>query len=160
IKICREAKIPAEIYHLKAAGKPNWHKMDAALSKIEAARKEGLPLTANMYGYTAGAASLTACIPPWAMEGGEIAMRRRLRDPELRKRVVSEIRDKTDWPNFYRNAGSSDFVRPISFKQTALKPLQGLTLTQIAERRGKDPIETLIDLLLEDESGIGTLYFI
>jgi N-acyl-D-amino-acid deacylase len=160
IRICRKAKIPAEIYHLKAAGKPNWHKMGAALAKIEAARKEGLPLTANMYGYTAGAASLTACIPPWAMEGGEIAMRRRLRDPELRKRVVSEIRDKTDWPNFYRNAGSSDFVRPISFKQTALKPLQGLTLTQIADKRHKDPIATLIDLLLEDESGIGTLYFI
>lgn len=160
IRICREAKIPTEIYHLKAAGKHNWHKMDAAIAKIEAARSEGLPLTANMYGYTAGAAPLTACIPPWAMEGGELAMRRRLHDPEQRKRIVVEIRDKTDWPNFFRNAGGPEFVKPISFKQTALKPLQGLSIAEIAQRRGKDPIETLLDLLTEDESGIGTLYFI
>src|SRR5438876_196447 len=160
IRICREAKIPAEIYHLKAAGKNNWSKMDAALAKIEAARSEGLPITADMYGYTAGAAPLTACIPPWAMEGGEIAMRKRLHDAEARKRIIAEIRDKTDWPNFYRNAGAAEFVRIISFKQAALKPLQGLTLAQIAERRHKDPIETLLDLLIEDESGIGCLYFI
>jgi N-acyl-D-amino-acid deacylase len=160
IRICREAKIPTEIYHLKAAGKHNWHKMDAAIAKIEAARKDGLPLTANMYGYTAGAAPLTACIPPWAMEGGELALRRRLRDPEQRKRVVVEIRDKTDWPNFFRNAGGPDFIKPISFKQAALKPLQGQSIAEIAKQRGKDSIETLLDLLVEDESGIGTLYFI
>src|SRR5262245_47552602 len=160
IRISRDAKIPTEIYHLKAAGKHNWPKMDAALAKIEAARAEGLPITANMYGYNAGNAPLTACIPPWAMEGGEIAMRRRLRDSETRQRIVVEIRDKTDWPNFYRNAGSGEFVRPVGFKQPALKPLQGLTLAQIAAKRGKDPIETLIDLLLEDESGISTLYYI
>lgn len=160
IRICREAKIPTEIYHLKAAGKHNWHKMDAAIAKIEAARTEGLPLTANMYGYTAGAAPLTACIPPWAMEGGELAMRRRLRDPEQRQKIVVEIRDKTDWPNFFRNAGGPEFIRPISFKQTALKPLQGQSIAEIAQKRNKDSIETLLDLLIEDESGIGTLYFI
>jgi N-acyl-D-amino-acid deacylase len=160
IRICGEAKIPTEIYHLKAAGKHNWPKMDAAIAKIEAARKEGLPLTANMYGYTAGAAPLTACIPPWAMEGGELALRRRLRDPEQRQRIVVEIRDKTDWPNFFRNAGGPEYIKPISFKQAALKPLQGLSIAEIAKQRGKDPIETLLDLLVEDESGIGTLYFI
>jgi N-acyl-D-amino-acid deacylase len=160
IRISREARIPAEIYHIKAAGKHNWKKMDAAIAKIEAARREGLPITANMYGYTAGAAALTACIPPWAMEGGEVAMRRRLRDPDQRKRVVADIRTGADWPNFYRNAGSPDHVMPVSFKREALKPLQGKTLAQIAKERGKDPVETLIALLLEDESGVGTVYFI
>src|SRR5262249_13249869 len=110
IRISREAKIPAEIYHFKAAGKANWKKMDAAIAKVEAARREGVSITANMYGYTAGAAPLTACIPPWAMEGGEVAMRRRLRDPGARKRILADIRDKTDWPNFYHNAGSPENV--------------------------------------------------
>src|SRR5207253_5547015 len=132
IRICREAKIPAEIYHLKAAGKNNWSKMDAALAKIEAARSEGLPITADMYGYTAGAAPLTACIPPWAMEGGEIAMLRRLRDAESRTRLLNDIKNKTDWPNFYRNAGSPENILLVSFRKDTLKPLQGKTLAKIA----------------------------
>jgi N-acyl-D-amino-acid deacylase len=160
IRICREAKIPAEIYHFKAAGQRNWQKMDAAIAKVEAARREGLPLSANMYGYTAGAAPLTACIPPWAMAGGEIAMRRRLREPESRARLLDDIKNKTDWPNFYLNAGSPDNVMLVSFKQESLKPLQGKTLAQIAKERGKDPVETLLDLLAEDSSSIGTVYFI
>src|SRR5947208_12821440 len=82
IRICREAQIPAEVYHFKAAGRANWPKMDAAVARVEAARRAGLPVTADMYVYTAGAAPLTACIPPWAMAGGELAMRRRLRDPD------------------------------------------------------------------------------
>jgi N-acyl-D-amino-acid deacylase len=160
IRISREAGIPAEIYHFKAAGRDHWNKMDAAIAKVEAARQAGLKITANMYVYTAGAASLTACIPPWAMAGGELAMRRRLRDPEDRKRVLHDIRTKTDWPNFYRNAGSPDRIMLISFKQERLKQLQGKTLAEIAKQRGKDPVETLLDLLLEDESSIGTAYFI
>jgi N-acyl-D-amino-acid deacylase len=160
IRISREARIPAEIYHFKAAGKANWSKMDAAIAKVEAARREGLRITANMYCYTAGAAPLTACIPPWAMAGGEIAMRRRLRDAESRARVVSEIRASKSWPNFYLNAGAPDRLMPISFKKAELKPLQGKTLAEIAAGRHKDPVETLVDLLLEDESSIGTVYFI
>jgi N-acyl-D-amino-acid deacylase len=160
IRISREAGIPAEIYHFKAAGLGNWKKMDAAIAKVESARRDGLPITANMYVYTAGAAPLTACIPPWAMEGGEAAMRRRLREPESRKRVLDDIQNKTDWPNFYRNAGSPDHIVPVSFKHESLKPLQGKTLTQIAKDRDKDPIETLLDLLIEDGSSIGTVYFI
>jgi N-acyl-D-amino-acid deacylase len=160
IRISREAGLPAEIYHFKAAGKGSWPKMDAAVAKVEAARRQGLPITANMYCYTAGAAPLSACIPPWAMEGGEVAMRRRLRDPESRRRVVDYIRNRTDWPNFYRNAGSPENVVPISFKREALKPLQGQSLAKIAAQRGKDPIETLLDLLVEDESSVGTAYFI
>jgi N-acyl-D-amino-acid deacylase len=161
LRISREAKIPAEIYHFKAAGQANWHKMDAAIARVEAARREGLPVTANMYCYTAGAAPLTACIPSWVMEGGEIAMRRRLRDPESRARAVAQIRsDNKTWPNFYLNAGSPERVLLVSFKQERLKPLQGKTLAEIAAGRGKDPVETLVDLLLEDESSIGTVYFI
>jgi N-acyl-D-amino-acid deacylase len=160
IRICREAKVPAEIYHFKAAGKKNWNKMDAAIAKVKAARDQGLAITADMYCYTAGAAPLTACIPPWAMEGGEKAMRRRLRDPDSRHRILEDIRNKADWPNFYRNAASPDNVLLISFKQDALKPLQGKTLAQIAQLRSKDPLETLLDLLTEDESSIGTAYFI
>src|SRR5262249_10971731 len=120
IRISRAAGIPAEIYHIKAAGKNNWKKMDAAIAKVEAARREGLAITANMYGYTAGAAPLTACIPPWAMEGGDTAMRRRLRDPDSRRRMLDDIRTKTDWPNFYHNAGSPDNLMPVSFRQEAL----------------------------------------
>ncbi len=160
IRISREANIPAEIYHFKASGKENWKKMDAAIAKVEAARRDGLAITANMYGYTAGAAPLTACIPPWAMEGGELDMRRRLRDPDSRRRVVADIRDKTDWPNFYHETGSPENIVLISFKQETLKPLQGKTLADVARQRGKDPVETLLDLLLEDQSSIGAAYFI
>jgi N-acyl-D-amino-acid deacylase len=160
LRISREARIPAEIYHFKAAGQSNWNKMEAAIAKVEAARRDGLPISANMYVYTAGAASLTACIPPWASEGGEAAMRRRLREPESRKRLLDDIRNKTDWPNFYRNAGSPENIVPVSFKQESLKPLQGKTLAQIARLRDKDPVETLLDLLVEDGSSIGTVYFI
>jgi N-acyl-D-amino-acid deacylase len=160
IRISREANVPAEIYHFKAAGKRNWHKMDAAIAKVKAARDQGLAITADMYCYTAAAAPLSACIPPWAMEGGEITMRRRLRDPDHRRRIIEDIRNKADWPNFYRNAGSPENVVLISFKKEVLKPLQGKSLAQIAGERHKDPLETLLDLLMEDESSIGTAYFI
>jgi N-acyl-D-amino-acid deacylase len=159
-RICRAAKIPCEIYHFKAAGRANWKKMDDAIAKVEAARREGLPITADMYCYTAGAAPLTACVPPWAMEGGEIAMRRRLRDPDARRHILDDIRNKTDWPNFYHTAGAPENILLIDFKRQALKPLQGKTLAQIARQRGKDPVEVLLDLLAEDESSIGAAYFI
>jgi N-acyl-D-amino-acid deacylase len=160
LRICREANIPTEIYHLKAAGQNNWKQMDAAIQQIEVARKAGLAVTTDMYCYTAGGAPLTACIPPWAMEGGEMAMRRRLRDSESRARIAEEIRHKKDWPNFYLNAGSADRLQLIGFKSAALKPLQGKTLAEIAKLRDKDPVETIMDLLTLDESSISTLYFI
>ena len=160
IEIGREAKLPVEIYHFKAAGKNNWKKMDEAIAKVEAARKQGLAVTANMYCYEAGAASLSACIPPWAMAGGEAAMRKRLKDKEDRRRVLDDIRNKTDWPNFYHNAGSPDNVLIVGFKKESLKPLQGKTLAQIAKLRGVDAVETILDLLVEDESAVSTAYFI
>jgi N-acyl-D-amino-acid deacylase len=159
IRIAREGNVPAEIYHFKAAGRDNWPKMDAAVAKVEAARKAGLRVTANMYCYTAGATGLDACIPPWAQNGGEIAMRRRLREPADRQRIAADLQ-KTDWPNFYHNAGSPENVLLVSFKKDRLKPLQGMTLAQVAAQRGKDAVETLMDLLAEDESRIGTIYFL
>jgi N-acyl-D-amino-acid deacylase len=158
LRIAREANIPAEIYHFKAAGQANWPKMDAAIAKVEAARRDGLKITADMYCYRAGATGLDACIPPWAQDGGEVAMRRRLRDPEARKRIAADL-DKDDWPNFYRNAGSPDRILLVAFKKDHLKPLTGLTLAQVAAKRGTGPYETLMDLLAEDESRIGTVYF-
>jgi len=160
VSISRQAQIPAEIYHFKAAGQSNWHKMDDAIARVEAARRTGLAITANMYVYTAGAAPLTACIPPWAMAGGEPAMRNRLRDPAQRKRVIDDIMHKTDWPNFYHNAGTPERILLLGFRKERLKALQGKTLAQVAASRRTDPISTLLDLLVEDESGIGTMYFI
>ncbi len=137
--------------------------MDAAIAKIEAARKAGVRITADMYPYTAGAAPLTACVPPWAMEGGFAAMRGRLRDPAQRKRVVADVLHPTyQWPNFYANAGGADGIVLLSFKTDALKPLQGKTLAEVAKLRKKadEPVEVLLDLLVEDGSPIGVAYFI
>jgi N-acyl-D-amino-acid deacylase len=160
IRISREAKIPAEIYHFKAAGKDYWAKMPDAIAKIEAARRDGLKITADMYCYTAGATGLDACVPPWAQDGGAVAMRRRLRDPEQRKRVVADIKErKKDTPNFYLDAGSPENILLVGFRTEALKGLTGKTLAAVAKERGKDPVETLLDLLLEDESRIETVYF-
>lgn len=159
IQISREAKIPAEIYHFKAAGKNNWSKMDAAVAKIEAARKEGLQIRADMYCYTAGCTGLDACIPPWAQDGGLVAMRKRLRDPEARKRIKDDIANKNDWPNFYKNAGDPKDILLVGFKKDALKSLQGKTLAEVAAERKTDPLDTLMDLLAEDESRISTVYF-
>jgi N-acyl-D-amino-acid deacylase len=161
IRISREAKIPAEIYHFKASGRRNWPKMDAAIAKVEAARREGLPITANMYCYTAGAAPLTACLPPWSLEGGELALRRRLQDPAERKRAAHDVVNSLpNWTSFYQNAGSPDNILLVSFRKENLKPLQGKTLAEVARQRGRDPVETLFDLPLEDESSVGTVYFI
>jgi N-acyl-D-amino-acid deacylase len=160
IRISREANIPAEIYHFKAAGRENWSKMDAAVAKVEAARRDGLKITANTYCYPAACTGLDACIPPWAQDGGEIAMRRRLRDPEARKRIKSDIETLTDWPNFYREAGHPKNLLLVGFKKDHLKPLQGKTLEELARIRHMDPIETMMDLLAEDESRISTVYFL
>jgi N-acyl-D-amino-acid deacylase len=160
LRIAREAKIPAEIYHLKAAGARNWPKMDKALAMIEAARKEGLQITANMYMYPAGATGLDAAMPPSALDGGYDALFSRLRDAAYRKQLAAEIRTPTDtWENLYLAAGSPDRILLVEFKNEALKPLTGKTLAEVAKMRGKDPVETIMDLVLEDRSRVGTVYF-
>jgi N-acyl-D-amino-acid deacylase len=161
ITIAREAGIPAEIYHLKAAGKSNWHKMDEVIKKVEAAQAEGLRITADMYTYTAGATGLNAAMPPWVQEGGLKAWIKRLEDPVIRERVKREMATPTDqWENLYLAAGSPDRLLLASFKNEALKPLTGKTLAEVAKMRGKSPEDTAIDLVIEDGSGVSTVYFL
>jgi N-acyl-D-amino-acid deacylase len=161
IRISREANIPAEIYHIKAAGQPNWGKADAMLAKIEEARKAGLKITADMYTYTAAGTGLDACLPPWTEDGGYPALFKRLRDPETRAKIAAEVRTPTDkWENLYLAAGSPEKILLSGFKSESLKPLTGKSLAEIAKMRGKDPVETAMDLIAEDESRIDTIYFL
>jgi N-acyl-D-amino-acid deacylase len=160
IRIARDANLPAEIYHLKAAGKANWPKMDEVIAKVEAARNEGLKITADMYTYTAGATGLDAAMPPWVLDGGYEEAFKRLRDPATRKKIAEAIRKGgRDWENLYLAAGSPDRVILVEFKNEKLKPLTGKTLAEVAKLRGEDPVETIMNLVLEDESRVGTVYF-
>ncbi len=161
IAISREAGVPAEIYHLKAAGMANWDKLDAAIAKIEAARADGLPITADMYNYTAGATGLDAAMPPWVQEGGLQAWIARLHDPATRARVAEEMRQPADhWENLLRAAGSPDNVLLVGFKNDALKPLTGKSLAEVAMQRGTSPEEAAMDLVIEDGSRVGAIYFL
>jgi N-acyl-D-amino-acid deacylase len=160
IRISREAAIPAEIYHLKAAGKANWPKMDAVIAKVEAARRQGLAITADMYTYTAGATGLTAAMPPWVLDGGYDAAYARLADPATRRKIAQEMRAPSDaWENLYLAAGSADRVILVEFKSDTLKPLIGRTLADAAAQRGEDPIDTIMNLVVEDRSRVGAVYF-
>jgi N-acyl-D-amino-acid deacylase len=161
MRISREAKISAEIYHLKAAGKDNWPKMDRVLDMVEKARAKGEPISANMYNYPAGGTGLDACLPPWTLDGGYEELFKRLADPDTRKKIAEEVRTPSDkWENFYLAAGSPDRILVVGFKNEALKPLTGKSLAAVAQERGKDPIETAMDLILEDRSRVGTIYFL
>jgi N-acyl-D-amino-acid deacylase len=161
LRISREANIPAELYHIKAAGQKNWGKMDALLARIEAAQKEGRPIRANMYTYIAGGTGLDACLPPWTEDGGYPELLKRLRDPEIRKKIAADVKVDTDkWENLYLAAGSPDRIIVGDFTSEKLKPLTNKSLAEIARIRGKDPIETIMDLLSENEKPIGATYFL
>jgi N-acyl-D-amino-acid deacylase len=160
ITIARRAGVPAEIYHLKAAGKGNWKKLDDVIRRVEAARAEGLRITADMYTYTAGATGLSASMPPWVQEGGLKAWLARLRDPAIRARVEREMTTPSnDWENLFLHAGPEGIIL-VGFKTEALKPLTGMTLAAVAKRRGQAPAATAIDLVLEDESRVEAVYFL
>jgi N-acyl-D-amino-acid deacylase len=161
ITIAKAAKVHAEVYHLKAAGEHNWPTMRLAILKIEAARAAGTQVTANMYPYTAGATGLDAAMPPWVQEGGVDAWIDRLKQPEIRARVLKEMRtpDKS-WENLYLAAGSPDRVLLIGFKSDKLKPLTGKSLAEVAKARGKSPEDTAIDLVIEDHTRVSTAYFL
>jgi len=161
IRISREAGIPAEVYHIKASGEKNWPKEDELLDRIEAAQKEGLKIRANMYTYTAAGTGLDACLPPWTEDGGYPALFKRLRNPAMREKIAAEVRIDSDaWENLYLAAGSPEKILLVGFKSEKLKPLTGKSLAEVARMRGKDPIETIMDLISEDESRIGTIYFL
>jgi N-acyl-D-amino-acid deacylase len=161
LTIAREANLPAEIYHLKAAGRDNWPKLEAAIARIEAARASGLRISANMYTYTAGATGLDAVMPPWVQAGGYEAWAIRLKDPGIRARVLRAMRTPAnDWENFFRAVEGPDKIVLIAFKNDALKPLTGKTLAEVAKLRGTSPEETAMDLVIEDGSRVGTVYFL
>jgi N-acyl-D-amino-acid deacylase len=160
ITIAREAGIGAEIYHLKAAGVANFDKLERVFERIEAARTEGLDITADMYTYTAGATGLGAAMPPWVQEGGFEAWVERLQDPAIRDRLVTEITTPSDeWENLYLMSGGPENMLLAEFKNPELKPLTGKTLAEVAEMRGTPPVTTMMDLIVEDGSRVGTIYF-
>lgn len=159
ITIAREAQIPAEIYHLKMAGKDNWHKLDAVLHKIDSANGAGLTITTDMYTYTAGATGLDAAMPTWVQEGGLAEWRRKLQDPEIRKKVGKEMQTaQKDWENLCLAAGPDKSLL-IGFKQDSLKKYIGKTLTEVSEIRGTPWYETAMDLVIQDNSRVGVVYF-
>jgi len=161
ITIAREAGVPAEVYHLKAAGEANWPKMDEVIQRIQQAWAEGLRITADMYTYTAGATGLDAAMPPWSQEGGPEAWYARLQDPAARRRIAREMATPTnEWENLYLAAGGAENVLLVEFKQDSLKYLTGKTLAEVAEMRGTSPEVTAMDLVWQDESRVGTVYFI
>src|SRR5213594_3250206 len=161
IRISREAKIPAEVYHIKASGRQNWPKIDDLLSRIETAQKEGLKITADMYTYTAGGTGLDASLPPWTEDGGYPALFKRLRDPATRQKIKVQVQTPSDeWENMYLAAGGPGHILLVGFKSEKLKPLTGKTLAEVAKMRGKDPIDTAMDLIAEDESRISTVYYL
>ena len=161
LQISKEAKIPAEIYHLKESGKLNWGKIDAVIQKVEAARKAGQRITADMYTYTAGATGLDASMPPWVQEGGMDKWIKRLKDPSTRRRVIHEMQTPTNkWENLFLAAGTSKNVLLVGFRQDSLKYLTGKTLEDVAALRHKSAEETAMDLVIDDDSRVGTIYFL
>ncbi|MFX0014467.1 MAG: amidohydrolase family protein [Promethearchaeota archaeon] len=159
IAIVKASNVRGEIYHFKAAGKNNWRKLDLAIQKIDNARNSGLQITTDCYTYTAASTGLNTLIPPWAHEGGYKELIKRLKNPKKRKQIIEEILTPTNkWENLYLETGPERILL-VSFKSEKLKPLTGKTLANIAEDYKKAPLETVMDLIIEDESRIGTVYF-
>jgi N-acyl-D-amino-acid deacylase len=160
ITISRKAHTPAEIYHLKVAGRPNWSKLPEVLAKIDAARAQGQRITADMYLYEAGATGLDAAMPTWVQAGGLEEWIKRLKDPATRKRVIAEMRDPhTSWENLYLHAGAEGTLF-LGFKSDKLKALTGKRLSEVAKMRGTSPEDTIIDLVIEDDSRVEVAYFL
>lgn len=160
IDIARATRAHAEIWHFKAAGRENWPLLAEAIERIERARAEGLDVGANVYPYLAGASGFDAAMPPWVQEGGHAEWLTRLRDPEIRERVIKEIeRMSPEWESLYAAAGSADNVRLLGFRHATLQPYCGMTLSEVARARGRSPAETIVDLVLEDDSRVHAAYF-
>ena len=160
LRIGREGKLPVKIHHLKAGGQPNWEKMDIVIDKIEALREAGVPVTADMYTYVAGATGLDAAMPTWVQAGGYEEWAKRLKDPEIRARVKEEMAvNAQDWENLGFLAGPGGMLL-VEFRNEALKKYEGRTLADVAKERGQDYRDTVIDLVIEDGSRVGTVYFL
>jgi len=161
IDIAKASGAPAHIYHFKQAGRDNWSKFDAAVALVEQARKDGTRLTADMYTYTAGATGLDASMPPWVQDGGLEKWIERLKDPATRAKVRAAMDEAhpADWENFFAGAGP-DGIQFLAFKNPELKKYTGKTLAEVAKLRGASPEDTIMDLVIEDGSRVGTAYFL
>ncbi len=161
ISIAQQAKVHGEIYHLKAAGKDNWYKMDSVIRRIELAQKQGIDIGANMYTYLAGGTGLTASMPPSLQDGGFGRLRQRLQDPAIRAQTIKDMKTSSNnWENLYYATGSADKVLLVGFTKDSLKKYTGKSLAEMAAIRGKSPEETAIDLIVEDSSRISTIFFL
>ncbi|MCA1652398.1 MAG: serine hydrolase [Acidobacteria bacterium] len=161
IRVAREGGLPVEIYHLKASGRANWDKLDAAIARIEAARKAGLRVTADMYTYPAGSTGFDACMPPWALEGGYDALFERLADAGTRRRIRDEMTRPADtWENVCHAAGTPEKMLLVGFRTDGLRPLAGKTVAEVAKSRGQEWPETVMDLVREDRSRVAVVYFL
>jgi N-acyl-D-amino-acid deacylase len=161
ITIAKEANLNAEVYHLKMSGEENWNKFNAVVKKIDSARAAGIEITTNMYTYIAGSTGLDASMPPWVQEGGYDKWADRLQDPEIRKKVLKEMTTPTDeWENLMYSAGSAEKLLLVGFKNDSLKYLTGKTLAEVAKMRNLSPEETAMDLVIQDGSRVGTVYFL
>ena len=159
-EIAQKANIPIEIWHLKTAYKKNWGRMPHVLDRIKQARDRGLDITADIYPYIAGSTALSACLPPWALEGGTDKMLARLRDPQTRQRLKTEIsQEQTTWENIYLGSGGPGGVLIGSVVNRELEPLQGKRISEIAEQQKKDPLDAVFDLILADHGQTGAIYF-
>lgn len=159
LEIAEEANVSAEVYHLKAAGRSNWDKMDTAIARIEEARESGLHIVADMYTYPYSGTGLDACLPPWAHDGGHKALMERLRDPETRERIKADmVTPSDDWENMFVE-NSPENILLAGFKNKDLRHLQGKRLSEVIKERGTSAKDTVLDLILEDDSRIFTMYF-
>lgn len=160
IRIAREAGLPAEIYHLKMAGRDNWWKLDSVVSLINRANRDGIKITTDMYTYTAGATGLDASMPPWVQEGGIKEWIKRIQNPVIRRQVIAEMRKPSDkWENLLLMAGGADQVLLLDFANDSLKKFVGKTLAEVAKIHGKSPEETALDLVIADSTRVGAAYF-
>lgn len=159
-EIARRAAIPVEIWHLKAAYRKNWGRMPVVLAKIRAARARGLDVTADVYPYTAASTGLSACIPPWALEGGTEKLLARLADPSTRARIKADVlKDSDEWENIYLGSGGASGVLVGSVVNRELESLQGKRISEIAKEQGKDELEALFDIVAADRGQTGAIYF-
>ena len=160
IEISEATGAPAEIYHLKAAGRDNWQKLENVFAMVEQARADGLAITADMYTYTAGATGLDAAMPLWVQEGGNEAWFARLEDPAIREKVLAEMtEDQSEWENLFYHAGPHG-VMFIGFRNPELRHLIGKTLSEVATLWETTPAEAAIDLVIKDRSRVDTVYFL
>ena len=161
LEICNTAGIDGQIHHLKLAGGHNWNKYDTVIMKLDSARAAGLNVSTNMYTYTAAATGLDAAMPSWVQKGGIKEWINRLQDPEMRKQVAEEMKHKSlEWENFYFAAGSPDNILLIGFRNDSLKYLTGKSLAEVAQMRGTTPLETAMDLVVQDFSRVKVVYFL